>query len=232
MILVVASQVDDVASRLVSEFPRGSAELLTCLDLSLPGWHVSCEAPSQSVCIAGGQKFNAESITGVICLLPCVFEQELVHIQPEDRAFVAAEMTAFLSFWLSSLSCPKLNPSTPGCLSGPGWRAERWLAAAASAGLPVSPLRRSTRPDSWLGDAAASSVNVTVVGRRCLGHDDPQLRFWARSLATQAGLDLLRVDFTDRNGGYYFSGASTFPTLTEPLATEAMLDYFNAQGRP
>src|SRR5215208_2683196 len=100
MILVVASRVDPVAHRLIRELPKGSAVLLSCLDLSSPGWRVSSTEADSSVCVADGLLLEEREIDGVLTLLPCVFEQELVHIRPLERRYVAAEMTAFLTFWL------------------------------------------------------------------------------------------------------------------------------------
>ena len=227
MILIVASRVDDIAQRLSTEPLRDSAQLLTPRDLSAPGWRVSTASARSSICIAGGHKLEARAISGVVCLLPCVFPQELVHIEPEDRAYVAAEMTAFLIFWLSSLKCPKLNPPTAGCLSGPRWPRERWLAAAAAAGLPVKPIRRSTRPVPNPDKPLEECVTVTVAGRTFLGHDEPELRRHARALASAAGVDLLGVHFAEGVAGYRFDGADTFPDLSQGGATDAILDFFN-----
>ncbi|MCZ6662326.1 MAG: hypothetical protein O6951_05310 [Actinobacteria bacterium] len=230
MILIVASRVDNVAQRLSTELPQGSARLLTPRDLSVPGWRVSAASPLSSTCIAGGEELEAKAITGVVCLLPCVFQQELVHIEPEDRAYVAAEMTALLVFWLSSLKCPKLNPPTAGCLSGPRWPLERWLAEAAATGLPVKPIRRSTRPVPNPDQPVEGCITVTVAGRHFLGHDDPKLRRDARSLASAVGVDLLSVHFAKGVAGYYFVGADTFPDLSQARATDAIWDFFNQGG--
>src|SRR5215203_2791191 len=51
MILVVASQVDEAAHQLVAALPQGSAELLTPLDLSYPGWRVGLGLGVEPICI-------------------------------------------------------------------------------------------------------------------------------------------------------------------------------------
>jgi hypothetical protein len=229
MILVVASQVDPVAGRLIRELPEGSAALLTCLDLSSTGWRVSSTETDSSVCVASGRLLEEHEIDGVLTLLPCVFERELVYIHPRERCYVAAEMTAFLTFWLSRLRCPKLNAPSGGCLSGPRWRPERWVAAAAEAGLPVKPIRRGTRaPGSE--DGAQRKAVVTVVGDYYLGDSHPELRRRARLLASAAGLGLLAVEFEEAGGDYLFSAASTFPDLSEAGAADALWAYFTAKG--
>jgi hypothetical protein len=230
MILVVASRVDPRARRLIRELPKDSTALLTCLDLSSPGWRVSSTAADSSVCVADGLLLEEREIDGVLTLLPCVFEQELAHIRPPERRYVAAEMTAFLTFWLSRLRCPKLNPPSAGCLSGPGWRPERWVAAAAEAGLPVKPVRRGTRLSGPPGGAQCKAA-VTVVGEHYLGDERPELRSRARTLASAAGLELLGVEFEEEEGGeYLFSAASTFPDLSGDGAADAIWACFTARG--
>lgn len=226
MILIVASCVDEVAQRLLAELPQDSAQLLTPRDLSLPGWEVNSGSPVDSIYIASGRKLESRAISGVVCLLPRIFESELVHIEPVDRAYVASEMTAFLIFWLSSLPCPKLNPPTPGCMSGPYWPAERWLIEAASAGLPVKPLGRSTRCNSGPCQVPEECTTVTVAGQCCLGDDDPELGRHARSLASAVNVDLLEVSFVRDNASFWFSGADPFPELSQPGTTDAIWNFF------
>ncbi len=250
MLLVVASRVDEVARRLASEFP-GEAALLTSVDLSQPGWALRPGTAADSTFVAGGCKHESGVVTGVVCLLPCIFERELVDIHRDDRSYVAAEMTAFLIYWLSSLDCPKLNPPTAGCLSGPIWRPEHWVVTAAAAGLPVEPLRRSTwdeedgggRTGSGAEGSASGGVagsdkepdleraTVTVVGRQCLGHADDELQRQAQTLASAAEVGLLDVDFVRAGGGFRFCGADPFPDLSQAGAFEAVAEFFDAAGR-
>jgi hypothetical protein len=144
-----------------------------------------------------GRVVAVEEITGVLTRLPCVFDQELVEIVPGDRAYVAAEMTAFLLSWLSELKCPVLNRPTPTCLAGPYWRPERWAREAARSGIPVRPVHRRFAPGEpppAEGTMSGSST-VTVVGDRCLGAVEEAQAFQARRLADLAGIDLLSVSF-------------------------------------
>lgn len=257
MILVVASRVDDVAERLLSALPDDAA-LLTSVDLSQPAWSVRPREASSSF-VAGGQKLESARVRGVVGMLPSIFEQELVDIAPDDRAYVAAEMTAFLVYWLSTLDCPKLNRPTAGCLSGPNWRPERWVVEAAGAGLKVEPLRRGTRtpdvPGSQVtrGSVASSQAagrraasiaetadgidstrrfaKVTVVGDVCLGAADAPLQHQARALASATGFGLLEVEFVDSGDGFRFRGAEPFPEMSQPGMGEAVRAFFEGAGR-
>lgn len=213
--------------------------MITCEDLSAPGWRFSPGVPETATAVIGGRIVSCRDITGVLTRRPCVVGKELVQIRPEDREYVAAEMSAFLTAWLSSLSCPVLNRPTAACLCGPNWRPEQWAHAAAGVGIPVEPMRRrvprrpalesGVRHDGGaVGDAGA--VGVTVVGDRCLGTRESTLAAQARRLAKVAGVDLVEVRFSGPEARARFLGANLWPDLTRDGVAEAVLDYLS--GRP
>ena len=250
MLLILASRVDEGAERLAAAMPSGSAALVTPADLSESGWQVDSAALEGAVFVAGGRLVEARTITGVVCLLPYVFDRELVQIEPESRPYVAAEVTAFLRYWLTVLDCPKLNPPSASCLSGPGWRLERWHMAAVAAGLPTRPLVRRTSGQGGspkLGNG--HGVTVTVVGETCVGSCDAALTAQARALADMAEVDLLSVHFVpaydrtddqpstqtptktrrtpcDAQDRYVFAGADCFPDLGSDEMIAAVRGHF------
>src|SRR5262249_35579682 len=181
-------------------------------------------SPDKSTAVVGGQKVALSEITGVLTRMPCVYEQELGQIIPADRAYVAAEMTAFLHAWLSGLHCPVINRSTPNCLSGPNWRREQWLRLAAGIGIPVRPNRRKTtgKPESEVHEGAAAEV--IVVGNHTFGDVQPELSGWARQLARAAGVDLLAAHFTSAKKGGKFSNASLWPNIASHDIADALRD--------
>src|SRR5229473_654434 len=124
MLVVLAHRYDQEARELVSRWSASGACLLTSADLSCKGWRHSSEESAASTALVSGRVVHVDQISGVLTLLPGVFEEELVDIVPSDRSYVAAEMTAFLLCWLSTLQCPVLNRPTPTCLSGLYWRQE------------------------------------------------------------------------------------------------------------
>jgi len=167
-------------------------------------------------------------ITGVVTLLPRVFENELVEIVPADRSYVATEMTSFLLFWLSRLRCPVLNRPTPTCLSGPYWRREKWVHIAAQAGIPVEPVRRrATAPGCTTQEEGIAPAGATaiVIGERVFGECAPALHLQALSLARLAGVDFLSVQFSGPERGAHFAGANAFPDLSDDKVTDAVLEY-------
>jgi len=161
----------------------------------------------------------------VVTRLPAVDAGDLPQIAPSDRAYVAAEMTAFLLAWLTGLTCPVLNRPTPQCLSGPLWGRERWALAAAKLGIPARPvLRRAVWPKD---DAEAAHGEpgpaVTVVGRSHIGIVDDVLAARAHRLARAAGVDLLSVEFDGRGPDARFVAASLWPDVGDARIAEPMM---------
>ena len=228
MVLVVASRVDDEARTLVSEFPRGDAALLTPRDLSTTGWDVRSTSLPASIAASGGDRISAASLSGVVTLLPCVFAQELVHIVEDDREYVAAEMTAFLLFWLSTMTCPVLNRPTSGCLSGPNWRLEQWCLAATQIGIPTVDCSRSTR-GGVAPRTSSKTVTVTMVGRTITGPADEEVERHTRQLAAVASVDAITATFLRTPDGLRFAGACPFVDAGNQDVRRAIVGYFTGR---
>jgi hypothetical protein len=226
MIVILASRWDPTANATAASWAHRPVGVMTPQDLCTAGWRQHLGAADRitpDVAVVQGQLIPQQDITGVLTRLPWVTDSEVVEIAAHDRAYVAAEMTAFLLFWLSRLKCPVLNPPTPMCLSGPYWRAEQWAQLAARAGIPVQTVRRDTRPA--LPVDAAPSQAVTVIGRRIFGEADPDLLEQTRRLAELANVALLTARFSGAERGATFVGADTFPALDEATWRDAALEY-------
>lgn len=202
--------------------------MITPRDLSRAGW---CYRPgagrSTIVAGAGAEILGSEQLAAVVIRLPWVSERELSHIVAGDRAYVAAEMGAFLTAWLTDLTCPVANRPSPGCLFGPFWRHERWIRAAARAGLPVEPARRGgsahgVESDQLLGH---SQISVTVVGTTCFGAADELLIAQAQRLAEATGVETLRITFTHDGPDARFVAASPWPHLEDDAVATALLEH-------
>jgi hypothetical protein len=228
VIIILASRHDTIANTLVTRWEACDAQVFTPEDLSVRGWRYYPGAPHSATMVLGGHPVALEDIHGILTRLPCVWEQELVHIVPSDRPYIAAEMTAFLLCWLSELPCPVLNRPTPGCLTGPGWRREQWVFAAAQGGMRVRPVQRQIRlaTHSMPPGQEPSSVTVTVVGDRCFGCVDKVLRIQARRLADAANVDLLGAQFSSPEADASFVGATLSPDVTDDGIADAILEYF------
>lgn len=222
MLVIVANQQDEVALWLASRWQAHAAVLLTPADLSASGWRHYLPCSSGSRATVAGQNVMRGAITGVLTRMPCVYEQELAHIDPDDRSYVASEMTAFLLSWLTSLTCPVLNRPTPSCLAGPNWKSEQWVRLAAGMGIAVRPVRRRAPKDA-AAPAPCSVSEVIVVGDCCFGNVAPELFAQARLLAAAAGAALLEVQFAAPDPESAFVSASVWPNLTSSEVADAVL---------
>ena len=216
--------------------------MLTCADLSRSGWRHESAAPARSTAVLDGNVVPVESIRGVLTRLYAATEEELPHIVPEERAYVAAEMTAFLLAWLSSLRCAVLNRPTPSSLCGPNWSAERWLGEGARAGLRIEPWRRVLPPYVEAAGAAtppagvtpaieatAATSVVTLVGQHHWSALDdeplePSTLAGVRRLAGAAKVELLTATFVGEPGARRLASAVPWVEPTHPEIADALLE--------
>jgi hypothetical protein len=242
MLVVVASLWDEAARALVERWEPHGAGLLTVDDLCRAGWRHYVEDPARSRAVIGGRVVATGDISAVLTRLPAVAEQELSAIVADDRAYAAAEMTAFLAYWLSTLKCPVLNQPSPLSLCGPIWRPEQWAQTASRLGLPVAPQRRYTppfgegisagmeEPPTSFANANAEAVQITIIGDRCIGAGDEDLARQARLLATTVGVDLLVVVFSGPEAGSEFVDAHLWADVSDDAVSESLLEYFSSHG--
>lgn len=239
MIVVVASRYDAPARRLAERWAGDDVCLLTPADLSAGKWRYRPGAPLNSTVIAGGREVKQSEISGVMTRLQWVWESELLDIVQDDRAYVAAEMSAFLLCWLDGLTCPTLNRPTPNCLAGPGWRTEQWAHVAAQAGMRVRPIRRLVSLAASRGSAdekaaevhSQGQVAVTVVGEQCFGEADETLLTQARRLASLARVQLLSVQFSGPDSGACFLGATACPDVESDATADAIHRYLHSTSQ-
>ena len=227
MIVIIASRYDEVARALARRWQAYDARLLTVQDLSVRGWRYVPDDFTSSTVVIEGKEVASEEISGVLTRLSSVPEQELSHIVPADRSYVAVEMMAFLVAWLSGLPCPVLNRPTPACLSGPNWRPEQWRYTAAKIGIPVCPVQRRHRASAQntTTEPVANVATMTVVGKRCIGEAHEALAIQARRLAAAADVDLLSVNFSSTEPGAFLVGAQPWPDVAVDEVADAVLDY-------
>ena len=233
MFLIIASQVEETACLLAQYFKISETRILTPADLSKPGWKVSNSQAIEDYFVAEGKAYPSSCLTGVLCLLPVVYEAELVQIEKKSRHYVAGEMTAFLRYWLSTLLCPVLNPPTPGCLSGPNWRQEQWFNIAIKNGIRTTCLHRSTikKEDTTQQDEVVESIQVTLIGDEVLEDVDGYPLDATRKLAEKANLAMLSASYhIDSLNNYILQGVNTFPRLNGARAGYLVEQCFISRG--
>lgn len=225
LIIVVAGEADVQARALPARLPDLDVRLLTPADLSRPGWEFRPGRAGGSAVVAGEQIPTA-ALEAVLVRLPWVSTHDLPHIDAADRAYVSAEMSAFLLAWLVSLPCPVINRPCTTCLAGPLWRPERWARLAAAVGLAVVPIRRAASGDRQLRQPVtpAQGITATVAGDRCLGVDDPAVVALLRRLARAAGAEVLAVRLSDTGPDARFLAASPWPDIADDAVLHAVLE--------
>lgn len=192
MIVVVASERDAEATGLARAWSASPAVIVTPADLSSTGWAVAFPDAGPTF-VASGELHSVAEISAVLVRLPCVAPSDLTRVELEDREYAAAEMTAFLAYWLRALPCRVFNRPSPTMLLGPGWTLAEWLTRAAALGIAVADIAvtRGCRP------ALRADVRwVDVVGERAFG-GDATMRAWSIALARMADVQLLGVGFAD-----------------------------------
>jgi hypothetical protein len=234
MIVVFSDEHDVNAKDLVRRWTDRGAVLMLPSDLSRAGWSCNSHDPTRSVCVIGGVRHRAPSIDGVLLRRSAVLASDLSHITPEDRNYVAAEMNAFLTYWLTAIARPVLNLPTPRTLSGPGWYPEHWMYYASKSGLRVRDQKRSVRLHSTQHPAWPEHhppyIDLTVVGEFAIGEVSTGLTAKARELAKCAGVEFVRFRFDGSGDDATFLQADLFPPLDDERVEASVLAYFKARG--
>jgi hypothetical protein len=222
VIAVLASANDTGADALLARWAGAGARCLTPGDLCQRGWthRPGCGCGEA---VVDGAAVPVRDFKGVVTRLMCVTERDLVSIVPHDRAYVAAEMTAFLLAWLSSLPCPVVNRPSPQGLAGPNLRPETWLALASEVGIPVRPLRRD-RHGYGEPDGAVARDEVTVVGERALGGTSARARERAVRLAQHSGAEVMVAGFDAGEPDEPLIDAHVWPDLGRADVGDALLE--------
>ena len=228
MILVFASELDEVARDATTDWSERQAVLLTPADIFCKGWRTTIGGVHDWSIVASGQQWPISAVSGVVSRLPRILARELFDVQYEDRSFAAAEAMAFVFFLLSSMPCPVVNRPTPNCLNGPNWQLEQWGRACFEAGVAFKAgCRRNTE---MFGPETASSClrSVTVLAEKCLEDTSNGCLAGVLRLAQLANVIFLHVDFTEDKGETVFHRAELIPDLSRIEIREALREYFES----
>jgi hypothetical protein len=193
----------------------------------MAGWIYQLGDAASGAAVIGGRIICTSQIQGVITLLPWVGPQDLPGIHPEDREYVAAEMSAFLLAWLSELPCPVLNRPSPSSLSGPGWRHDHWIRVASRLGIPT------TLPDdsNALGAPALSGRPVTVLDGQPFGTCQPAEGEAAAAIARSVDVRLVTLSFVGTKQVPVFEGAWPAPRLDDSEMAHLLKEKLLKEGR-
>jgi len=227
-LVIVAGDRDVDARDFAADKVSAGALLLVPRDFSRPGWRFQPGDPAGTVAVVGERRFRLAEAGGVLVRLAGVAPVDLPHIHFEDRAYVAAEITAFLLALLTRIDVPVLNRPTPQCLCGPAWQESKWRRVAATLGLPVIPLEMRAARDLAFEPGAehATAVRVAVVGERCIGAPNADLARAAVALAKRADTAMLTVEFDGAGATASVMRALPQVDLADPRIAAAVLGLF------
>lgn len=198
MIVVIGRVGEEVPESLVDQWRSRDAALLSPGDLSQPGWrHVpfSASDAGDGQAVVAGEEVAMSDIEAVVSTIDTITTADLPQIVRQDRAYVAAEMRAFLLAWLTTIRCPVLNPPTPLSLAGCGWRPEHWALAAGALGIPTETVAEPVEEDQGARDDGG--FTVSQVGEDVVDAPSPAVAGWVRQLTAAAGMRTLHAEFRD-----------------------------------
>lgn len=229
MILVISNVANESAAALVEAFEPGAASLVTASSI-----HKSFNAAialsdfASSALTVGGQALTASHVTGVVATIAYFIPQEFYYIEPPDRDYVCAEVSAFFIYLLSQLQCPKLNPPSSKTLSGLGMHRIEWMKAAHGFGIPVWPAHVKN------GEVAAAQdgvrwVRATIIGDSIVEHSTPsRIREHLRVLSRAFGMPYLCGNFASRGADeYLLADLWSVPDITIPANRDTIVQFMN-----
>lgn len=207
-LLLLARTNDTVVRTLQQQAPQRLVHA-TIADLSCAGWRYQSGRPEQASACAAGRAISAERIAAVVCRITAVVPSDLPHVHRDDRAYVVAEMNAFLRAWLAQFAGVRFNEPTWASLAGPGWHPLQWTWLVAQTGVPVAASPSSPTDGTRV---AHDTVTATIVGHEVFGVTDSTLVDYVRRIARGVRSELLAVTFV-RDGVWRFLSADPCPAL-------------------
>lgn len=224
MIIVIASEVDEVAERAVATWPEGAARLLRPRDLCSNGWRVEIGQIAEAILVADGERISAARVTGVLNLMPYVFDRELVGIESADRRYVAAELMALLSYLLSQLKCPVLNRPSVNNLAGCDWRIEEWTYHGRQLGIPFVQQRIDSA--AMQSQPIVEIMRTTVLDGKVVESGGMAHEARLVELARRADVAFVTFCYSILGSNYALNSVSLTPNLTNPISAAAVRSFF------
>jgi hypothetical protein len=230
LILIVSNIGCEERKDLQKMFPAGSACVVTASELNKTfKTAVSFDRFGSSEIALEGAKIAANQITGVISTISNFLPQEFFYIDPTDREYVCAETNAFFTYFLSELSCKKVNPPSPRSLSGYYLHPVEWAQIAMDHHVPVRPVIMKngilTVADQLnLGQP----LRATMVGERMIEKDIPEsVQHYMSVLSKTFEMPYLSCFFVphQKPGEYFLVDISFIPDISSPGHREAIVSF-------
>jgi hypothetical protein len=217
MIVVLGSRHDPVAGSLVDEW--SDACMCSAKDLTTEGWRWSPTGAMDPVWVVDGSLVADRDVDGVFLCRRAFYAEEFPTTNTDDRAYLAAESHAFMADVLASTSATVAQPVGDGTFGDELLRPDRWIAAAASTGLAVAPIRLGSRVEAY---DASSLRSVEVVGDVVLGDVSEEATALLIDLASGLGVGWLTVA-VDHSERVHSLTSSAAPSTDARAALESYL---------
>jgi hypothetical protein len=230
LILIFSHIASEAASELVTQFPADAAFLITA-----SAFHETVKAEISvndflSTCLSiNGQKINIKQITGVVTTIPFFLRQEFYYIDPADRDYICSEMNSLFIYFLSTLSCKKINPPSLRSLTGTGLHKIEILKAAQKLNIPVWPYEMKNgsiagrRPSDDL-----EHIRCTLVGNEFTREELPEaIRRYMKQLSSHYSMPYLSGNFyTENQSDYFLSDLVSVPDIIPMENRIAIIKHF------
>jgi len=228
LILVLSNVANDAAKELVGMFPPGAASLVTASNLNrsfTAGISVGDFSPSEIS--VGGTRTCAGEIGGVVSTIPHFLPQEFYYIEPADRDYVCAEVSAFFIYFLSELRCRKVNSPSTRALSGLGMQRIEWAGTAARCGVPVQPFRVKNGMPAAEDARELRYLKSTIIDGAIVGDRAPDaVCGYMRSLTRAFEMPYLSCLFAGSGGDdYALVELTDVPDVAIPANREAIVRF-------
>lgn len=207
--LLLIGRPDDALVRTLRQQAPHRLAHASIADLSRAGWRYESGRPDRASACAGDRVIPAARIAAVVCRIALVLPTDLLHVRGDDRAYVAAEMNAFLRAWLAQFTGVRFNEPTWVSLAGPAWHPLQWTWFVARLGVPVA---ASSTPSTDVVQIERETLTATIVRGEVFGLSDPTLVEYALRIARAAKSELLAVTFV-RDRDWKFLSADPCPAL-------------------
>jgi hypothetical protein len=193
-------------------------------DLCAQGWRIEVGHAHEGMLIANGRPLPVAQVTGVLNRLSFIDERELVTIEPSDRRYVAAELTAFVFYFLSQLQCRMMNRPTVNNLAGCDWRLQEWGLYGHEQGIPFvsQPMVGNTSSSQPLEDLR----RTVILNGAILSSNDNQYESKIAELVQRAGLVFADLCYSVRDQECLLHSVSLIPDLSSREMARAVHRFF------
>lgn len=216
MIVVISPLLNDTIVKAFAGWSQTTEiALLTVKDMMSEGWELYSHRFEDSFFVVNGKQCAVNQIDGVINLLPFIYEKELIQIQEEDRPYVASELTAMMTYFLTKLSCKTINRPNAEDLMGSSGVYYQWKHFATKLGIPIQNVVGQTPP------ALMYIVDDLVLNEQQIPYEDE-----VRNLAIQLNTNYLEVRFVQIDHTWYCTTVSKAINLTYPGVMDLLRHYF------